>query len=280
MSECLFSGNENGPRDLRPVEQSNIYSELLPMISYAQNLEDVMLNRVFEQKKVGFYIDVGAWHPIDHSVTKHFYDQGWAGINVEPSSVYWRLLRKSRPRDINLNVLVGESRGATDYFEIPKSGASTSIPSVWNTIAEEGKLGKYAIKRTVECTTLADICNKYAAHKEIDFLKIDVEGAELAVIKSADWKLYRPRVILVEAVAPFTNRPSYADWEDVLLNKGYFFCYFDGLNRFYVREESKELLAAFNAPPNVFDGFRIYDGYGHIFHKRIRLGRLAVTISF
>lgn len=250
------------------------------MISYAQNFEDVMLNRVFNGKTNGFYIDVGAWHPIDHSVTKHFYDQGWSGVNVEPSNIYWNLLQKLRPRDTNLHCAVSDNREAMDYLEIPNSGASTSIHSVWGIIAKQGGLAKNAIKRKVECVTLADICNQYARGKEIDFLKIDVEGAELSVIKGGDWKAYRPRVIVVEAVTPFTNIPNYSDWESVLVKEGYVFAYFDGLNRFYIREESKELLSVFNAPPNVFDGFKVYDGEGSIFHKRLKIGRFSLTVSF
>ena len=49
------------------------------MISYAQNFEDVILNRLFKGKANGFYIDVGAWHPVDHSVTKHFTIRGGQG---------------------------------------------------------------------------------------------------------------------------------------------------------------------------------------------------------
>lgn len=250
------------------------------MISYAQNFEDVILNRAFKGKTNGFYIDVGAWHPVDHSVTKHFYDQGWSGVNVEPSNTYWSLLQKFRPRDINLNCAVSDNREAQDYLEIPKSGASTSIQAGWDIIAKQGALAKNAIKRRVECITLVDICNQYASDREIDFLKIDVEGSELSVIKGGDWKAYRPRVVIVEAVTPFTNAPNYIDWEEVLVKEAYVFSYFDGLNRFYVREESKDLLPAFNAPPNVLDDFELYGGAGRAFHQKIHIGRLAITISF
>jgi hypothetical protein len=47
------------------------------MYTYAQNFEDVMLNRLFHEQASGFYIDVGAWDPNMHSVTKHFYKGGW-----------------------------------------------------------------------------------------------------------------------------------------------------------------------------------------------------------
>lgn len=250
------------------------------MISYAQNFEDVILNRVFKGKKDGFYIDVGAWHPVDHSVTKYFYDQGWSGINVEPSNIYWKLLQKFRPRDTNLKCAISDKRETMDYLEIPNSGASTSVQSGWGVIAKQGTLAKNAVKRKVECVTLADICNQHVREKEIDFIKIDVEGAELSVIKGGDWKVYRPRVVIVEAVAPFTNIQNHSDWEEFLVEQGYIFAYFDGLNRFYVREESKDLLAAFNVPPHLFDEFELYGGVGSIFYKKIQIGTLVLTIRF
>ena len=55
------------------------------MTSYADNFEDVLLQRAFELDARGFYIDVGAYAPVEHSVTKQFYDRGWRGINVEPN---------------------------------------------------------------------------------------------------------------------------------------------------------------------------------------------------
>jgi hypothetical protein len=55
-------------------------------VSYAQNYEDILLGRAL-RKSEGFYIDVGANHPVFHSVTKLFHDRGWRGINVEPSPV-------------------------------------------------------------------------------------------------------------------------------------------------------------------------------------------------
>ena len=82
-------------------------------VSYAQNFEDVMLHRVFGSVGDGFYIDIGAWHPDLHSVTKHFYDMGWTGINIEPSKSYARLLKRRRRRDINLDVAIGSAAAKT-----------------------------------------------------------------------------------------------------------------------------------------------------------------------
>ena len=80
---------------------------------------------------------------------------------------------------------------------------------------------------------------------EIDFLKIDVEGWEAGVIASGDWTRHRPRVLVIEAVDDKGNL-TYEAWDPDLLGAGYRFAMFDGLNRFYCREEDAGLGALAN----------------------------------
>src|SRR5262245_64192418 len=102
--------------------------------------------------------------------------------------------------------------------------------------------------------TLSNVCERF--HPEpIHFLRIDVEGAEKAILQGADFGKIRPWIILVEATLPNSQEESYSDWEPLLLNAGYEYAYFDGLNRYYVAGEHENLKAAFKAPPNIFDDF-------------------------
>jgi heptosyltransferase II len=82
------------------------------MVSYAQNAEDVVLRRAFSGVPTGFYVDVGASSPVDDSVTLHFYERGWRGVNVEPDPDDFRALVAARPRDVNLHAAVGPARYA------------------------------------------------------------------------------------------------------------------------------------------------------------------------
>jgi len=90
---------------------------------------------------------------------------------------------------------------------------------------------------------------------QADLVKIDVEGAEHLVLRGADFDRFRPWIVLVEATHPTTQIASRAAWEETLLNAGYDFAYFDGLNRFYVAKEHSELSKLIAVPPNVFDDF-------------------------
>ena len=89
-----------------------------------------------------------------------------------------------------------------------------------------------------------------------DFLKVDVEGAEPDVLLNGDWQSYRPRVIVVEALAPYTLAPAWEAWEPFLGKHGYRYVMFDSLNRYYLAEEASELMPCFATAPAAFDSFQ------------------------
>lgn len=225
----------------------------MTFISYAQNYEDVMLWRALKHVQNGFYIDVGAAWPDEHSVTKAFYLAGWRGINVEPNPQFNQMLVTQRPEDKNLAVAVGDKVGQVLMKFIKDTGLST----ISSQIAEEHIASGWQIQELeVELTTLSDICTGHKPeNQEIHFLKVDVEGLEEAVLRGNDWSQYRPWIVVVEATLPMSQEESYASWEPILLAVNYQFAYADGLNRFYVANEHAELREAFKYPPNVFDGF-------------------------
>jgi FkbM family methyltransferase len=226
------------------------------MISYAQNFEDVLLYRCFSSVPDGFYVDVGAYDPVIDSVTKIFYDRGWSGINIEPGSVFNRL-SADRPRDINLNVAVSDHSGIVTCYEYPEyAGLSTleeELPAALRGVATP------RIELTVPCLTLNDILSNHAMEKTVNFIKIDVEGHENAIISSTNWRLFRPELLVVEATIPTTAAVADAPWESILFESGYHLVYFDGLNKFYVRSESNHLRKFFAVPVNIFDGFVKHD---------------------
>ena len=224
------------------------------IISYAQNLEDVMLYRALKHVERGFYIDVGAQHPINDSVTKAFYDLGWRGINIEPVIEYFNLLQQHRPNDINLNIAVGAHKGKVVLHEVLDTGASSVIKNYAESYARNG----YQIKsRTVTCTTLDTLCAKNKVGT-IHFLKIDVEGAERSVIEGFSFTKVRPWIVVVEATIPNSQADISHEWEPLITSKDYKFVYFDGLNRYYIALEQARLQVHFTTPPNIFDGYIPY----------------------
>jgi FkbM family methyltransferase len=227
---------------------------LKPMITYAQNFEDVMLRRVFNDRNDGFYIDVGAMDPIFDSVTNYFYEQGWSGINIEPNEWFYNKLVDGRPRDINLNVAIGDREECRSLYLFEQYGNSTFDEQSRDRFAEKGYASE---EKTVRVTTLDAICGKYAT-RPIDFLKIDCEGWEKMAIQGADWERFRPTVVIVEATEPGTTVPSWIEWQPILENAQYEMVYFDGLNRFFLHRDCEKLRCHFGSPPNIFDDFRTY----------------------
>lgn len=224
----------------------------MTFISYAQNCEDVLLWRALGHVEGGFYLDVGAQHPDSDSVTRAFYDRGWSGVNIEPVVEQAARLQAARPRDITLQIALGAQAGEAPFHIVDGTGLSTLDGAVAATYAGT----RHQVRETtIPVRTLAEICRLYAP-ADIHFLKIDVEGAERAVLEGADLVSFRPWIILAEATAPLSTRETHALWEPLLIAVDYVFVWFDGLNRYYVARERLDALGpSFRTPPNVFDDF-------------------------
>jgi heptosyltransferase-2 len=229
------------------------------MVSHAQNFEDVMLARALGNICNGFYVDVGAWDPNIETVTRHFYEMGWRGINVEPAPAYYAMLETARPRDINLRIAAGKENGQTAFTVIDGTGMSTLDASVARSQERHG-FPHHEVQ--VEVRTLNTIFKEHAP-PDVHFLKIDCEGTEADVINAFDLHTYRPWVILAEAVDPSSRVHTHSKWEPHLLASGYRFVYFDAVNRFYLASEHGDLAEHFVLPPNVFDDFTVarFGGY-------------------
>lgn len=219
--------------------------------SYAQNFEDVLLWRALKGVQDGFYIDIGANSPLVDSVSMAFYEHGWRGINVEPSQEYVNELRAQRPRDINLHAAVADESGVLTFFDIVGTGLSTLIRDVASQYAQQGMEVR---EERVPVITLDDVLSDLP-QDDVHWMKVDVEGAEKAVLDSWKTSPVRPWIVLVESVQPGTHEPAHGEWEAALIGKGYRFVYFDGLNRYYVSEQHAHLADAFAVAPNVFDRF-------------------------
>lgn len=226
----------------------------MTFISYAQNFEDVTLWRAIKFFEPGIYIDVGANHPTCDSVTRSLYERGWRGINIEPVLHYHEALCTERPKDVNLCVAVGDEENELAFFEQPETGLSTLDIEV----AERHRAGGVTfIRRTVKTRTLASICDEYlTSEKPLHFLKIDVEGFEEQVLRGMDFQKWRPWIILIESA--FNIEPK---WASLILGAGYQFALHDGVNRYYVAMERRELLAPLALPPNILDDFKLCSGH-------------------
>ena len=169
-----------------------------PLKSYSQEGEDLILLRIFEKKRTGFYVDVGAHHPFRFSNTYLFYRMGWRGINIDATPGSMKLFNKFRKRDINIEVAIGEKEDILTFYIFNEPALNTFDENLAR--QRNGKMGYYIIKELLlKVLPLSKILEKYLPEgQEIDFLNVDVEGKDFEVLKSNDWSTYRPKVVLVE----------------------------------------------------------------------------------
>lgn len=249
------------------------------MISYSSLNEDVVLDRVFGKIKNGFFIDIGANHPNVGSVTKHFSDLGWNGINVEPDPIVLECLKIHRPRDVNVGLGISATCGEKIFYHIVENNGLSTFDAK---IAQRHKENGFKVlEEKIKTITLVELVNQYVGNRIVEFLKIDVEGHEHEVISGGDFTTFRPRVLVIESTIPGTNTLSHETWEPFLLKSGYIFTLFDGVNRYYIREEDALLKYQLSYPPNILDGFvSINENINAIAAESyLRLGRPARMIA-
>ena len=164
-------------------------------ISYSYGGIDSLILNIFKNQKNGFYLDIGCGHPIKNNNTYLLNKKGWSGINIDLDKENIDLFNSYRKKDVNLVTAVSDKEGETDlYFYHNKSALNTI--SKQNADFQKAKVS--AIKRIKTQTINRIIENTPFKDRKIDFLSVDVEGSELAILKNFDFTKYSPKVIVVE----------------------------------------------------------------------------------
>lgn len=219
------------------------------LLSYAQNLEDFHLDLVFPDGP-GTYVDVGGGHPVADNVSFWFYLRGWHGLVVEPQDDLAGLYAGVRPRDRVAACLAGRSEGEATLHQVEGLHGLSSMVA-----ANAARACELAPVRTVRrrVAPLSRLIDDAGLAGPIQFLKIDVEGAEAEVLAGLDLTRHRPAVVVVEALNPANMSADAGAFEPTLVAAGYVPSLFDGVNRFYVARERPELTARLPAKPAPWD---------------------------
>lgn len=165
---------------------------------YSQSGEDILLNRIFNKKKNGFYVDVGAYHPKHYSNTYLLYKRGWKGINIDPNQKSIDLFKKYRKLDINLQIGVLKEEKEADYYVFNHQSCNTFSDKQKSEIEKKNFI-KLLEKRKVFCLPLKEILDRYLpVGQGMDLLNVDTEGLDLDVLETNDWNRFRPCVVVAE----------------------------------------------------------------------------------
>ena len=164
-------------------------------ISYSYGGIDSLILHIFKNQKNGFYLDIGCGHPIKNNNTYLLNKKGWRGINIDLDEENIDLFNSYRKKDVNLATAVSDKEGETElYFYHSKSALNTISKD--NADFQKAKVS--AIKKIKTQTINKIIENSPFKDRKIDFLSVDVEGSELAILKNFDFTKYSPKVIVVE----------------------------------------------------------------------------------
>ena len=197
------------------------FFDIYAVKAYSQEGEDMILRRIFEGQKNGFYIDVGAHHPRRFSNTYYFYKQGWKGINIEPNPDALIAFMTDRPRDLNLQFGVSDSTSVLKYYYFDEPALNTFDEFVVKSRLTD-TLYKVIKTEDVAVDRLDNILKKHMTMDvEIDFLSVDVEGFDLSVLRSNDWNLFRPKCVLAEALNMTLDEAMKSDVSLFMIEQGY-----------------------------------------------------------
>ena len=165
---------------------------------WSQYGEDIVLDRVLNLRKPGFYVDVGCYHPVKNNNTFKLYRRGWRGVNLDIDDLKIAAFQLRRPGDLNLVRCVSEREGTIRvYSPGPYSLNQTADPAVALKMRQRGAR---LTEREVPSFTLNTILDQSQFKgQRINLLSIDVEGHELAVLRSLDFDRYQPCVIIIES---------------------------------------------------------------------------------
>ena len=167
--------------------------------SHSWEGEDVLalkLARAVFGIQQGFYVDIGAHHPLTMSNTALLYANGWRGINVDATPGTVELFERHRPDDTNLELGVGGSSKSMWFYRLSNPSLNGFLSDV---TLERHKARGYEVlgKTLLTCVTFDDLMDTYFAGDSFDLLSIDAEGHDYEIIEAMSGR-WRPKILICE----------------------------------------------------------------------------------
>ena len=200
-----------------PKNSGSFRDKLFQLRSFSQQGEDLTLDRILHRKLgidltsyKGFYVDAGAYHPISHSTTYLLYKRGWQGVCIDISKKSCDLIKNVRPNDHVFNVATSDIDGELFFQDnnlISLTHETTDIETAGST--------------RINANSITTILKTAGINRQIDYLNIDTEGAELKTLMGIDYQNLNPKVISVEIHAQDIEAALKTDVALFLKDRGY-----------------------------------------------------------
>jgi FkbM family methyltransferase len=164
------------------------------MFNSQDKQDEYLEGNIFKGYKNGFFMDIGAHDGITINNTLYFEKyNNWTGVNVEPIQSVFDKLVINRPNSININCAVCNNDGTAEFIKNNGytemiSGLKTNFdPRHFDRLERENnQMGSNTEYITVNTKRVETICDEHNI-RHINYLSIDVEGAEFDVIKSINF---------------------------------------------------------------------------------------------
>tara|TARA_B110000211_G_C13900542_1_gene473741 strand:+ start:147 stop:827 length:681 start_codon:yes stop_codon:yes gene_type:complete len=163
--------------------------------SYSLDGEDLFVEKYFKEKPTGFYVDVGCYNPVYLNNTYLLHKKKWKGINIDTSQFSIDLFNYMRPNDLNYNSAVSNKN---EYIKLYFQKEFSLLNSIEKEHAKKFMQGNIR-EKIMEAFTLDKILSRSIyKNSRIDFLDIDVEGADLKVLEGLSFNKFKPELICIE----------------------------------------------------------------------------------
>jgi FkbM family methyltransferase len=165
--------------------------------------DKIIKKKFFGEKKNGFFIEIGAYDGISGSNCYHFEKfLNWGGIAIEPSKIQFDKLKKNRKCKV-LNNAISDEVKEVEFIEVIEgltqmSGINDSFFNRNINIISNNQPSKTK-SISLKTITFDEIMPK---NTDVDYLSIDIEGGEMNLLKSIDFKINNIKVISVENNIP------------------------------------------------------------------------------
>ena len=205
---------------MRPI---NFKTKEVSQFKNPPDNEQSLIREFFENKRDGYYVEVGANHPTAGSQTWHLEELGWKGLLIEPLPRYFELLTKGRKGTVVQYACSSpENHNKVLRLLVAEGGHSTLNADP----VALGTQGEQTIE--VTCKTLDSILEQNNAPTGFDFISIDIEGHEMEMFRGFSLSKWKPKLVLLEDHVTDHRKHNH------MISNGYQLILRTGLNSWYV----------------------------------------------
>jgi FkbM family methyltransferase len=229
-------------RTIKRLIKSIVFSVVKPPPEkncFSQAGEDVIVKFLFDSKKVlkPSYLELGVFLPEVHNNTFLFYQSGSRGVLVDADNTYAERIKKVRPHDKFINVGVGTERSEADFYVFKDRALSTFDKKE---ALHRDSIGTHRIVETrkIQLLTVNELIESNFQATPY-FLSVDLEGFDLTVLQSLDYRRFPVPVICVETCTYSENhiKPKDPRIAEFMISKGYFIYADTYINTIFVNKE-------------------------------------------